>query len=84
MLEFTFIQDKYEGEIHVLEGFFYSPFNFFLPSLLPRESKDAHFQMILPRKWKDEKFKPICIHMAGTGDHVSREHQHCHLVKLNE
>uniref|UniRef100_A0A0K8THS9 Protein ABHD18 n=1 Tax=Lygus hesperus TaxID=30085 RepID=A0A0K8THS9_LYGHE len=31
--------------------------------------KSAHFQMILPVEWKNENYKPICIHMAGTGDH---------------
>jgi hypothetical protein len=27
------------------------------------------FQFIVPKKWKNHK--PVCIHLAGTGDHVS-------------
>lgn len=48
-----------------------TPMEFHLPGLVPKESIDAHFQMILPLKWKNEKYKPICVHLAGTGDHVS-------------
>lgn len=47
----------------------------FLPGLVPKESLDSQFQLILPLKWKNEKYKPICIHLAGTGDHV-RIHTH--------
>uniref|UniRef100_A0A1B6EA70 Uncharacterized protein n=1 Tax=Clastoptera arizonana TaxID=38151 RepID=A0A1B6EA70_9HEMI len=25
--------------------------------------------MILPKKWSSDHYKPVCIHMAGTGDH---------------
>lgn len=42
----------------------------YLPGLVPKESIEAHFQVILPLKWRDEKYKPICVHLAGTGDHV--------------
>ncbi|XP_014284826.1 protein ABHD18 [Halyomorpha halys] len=69
-------KDEYEGDVHILEGHFYSPFNLFLPTLLPKESKEAHFQMILPKKWKDDGFKPVCIHMAGTGDHYFWRRRH--------
>lgn len=44
---------------------------YYLPGIVPKESIDAHFQMVLPLKWQDEKYKPICIHLAGTGDQVS-------------
>jgi len=26
--------------------------------------------MILPKVWPDSKKRPVCIHLAGTGDHV--------------
>lgn len=42
----------------------------YLPGLVPKESIEAHFQVILPLKWRDENHKPICVHLAGTGDHV--------------
>lgn len=53
----------------IIDGYFLSPFDLYLPDLLPTESKNAHFQMILPRKWHSNQFKPVCLHMAGTGDH---------------
>lgn len=27
------------------------------------------FQLIVPKEW-NSKYKPVCIHLAGTGDHV--------------
>lgn len=48
----------------------------FLPGVVPPESRRSHFQLVLPLKWKDEKYKPICMHFAGTGDHV-RNHRKC-------
>lgn len=42
----------------------------FLPGVVPKESLKAHFQLVLPLKWKDENYKPICVHFGGTGDHV--------------
>lgn len=43
----------------------------FLPGVVPPESRRSHFQLVLPLKWKNENYKPICVHFAGTGDHVS-------------
>lgn len=64
------LQAEKTSECRIIEGRFLSPMEIFLPGLVPKESLNAHFQMILPLKWKDEKYKPICIHLAGTGDHV--------------
>lgn len=47
-----------------------TPLELFLPGLVPEACKDAHFQMILPNTWKNEDYKPVCVHLAGTGDHV--------------
>jgi hypothetical protein len=52
-----------------LEGKFVTPLELYLPGLVPKVAQDAHFQIILPLKWKDEDFKPVCLHLAGTGDH---------------
>ena len=38
---------------------------------MPDETKVAYFQMILPKHWESQKIKPVCLHLAGTGDHVS-------------
>ena len=39
---------------------------------MPYETITSHFQLVLPRKWYSHKIKPICLHLAGTGDHVRR------------
>lgn len=54
----------------MIEGRFITPMELYLPGLVPKESIEAHFQVILPLKWRDDKHKPICVHLAGTGDHV--------------
>jgi hypothetical protein len=52
------------------EGHFVSPLVQYLPELIPEECKTARFQLLLPRKWKFLKLRPLCLHLAGTGDHV--------------
>ena len=54
----------------ILEGHFTSPFEQHLPDLLPESCKRAHFQMVLPIVWPKDNYRPVCIHLAGTGDHV--------------
>lgn len=53
------------------EGHFISPLVQYLTDLIPEESKIAKFQLLLPKKWKFPKLRPLCLHLAGTGDHVS-------------
>ncbi|XP_054733441.1 protein ABHD18 [Anastrepha obliqua] len=60
--------EKY-SDCSILEGKFMTPFELHLPGVVPKAAQEAHFQVILPKKWNDERFKPICIHLAGTGDH---------------
>lgn len=31
------------------------------------------FQFIVPKQW-NSSYRPVCIHLAGTGDHVSTQH----------
>ncbi|XP_078232831.1 protein ABHD18 isoform X2 [Pogona vitticeps] len=35
---------------------------------MPSESVTARFQFIVPKTW-NSKHRPVCIHLAGTGDH---------------
>ncbi|XP_078579123.1 LOW QUALITY PROTEIN: protein ABHD18-like [Branchiostoma floridae x Branchiostoma japonicum] len=56
------------GDCKILEGHFTSPLTHILPGLLPREAETARFQLILPVRWPTEQ-RPVCIHLAGTGDH---------------
>lgn len=69
-------KDELHGDVHIIEGSFHSPFNLYLPNLLPKESGDAHFQMILPKTWEHSNYKPVCLHLAGTGDHYFWRRRH--------
>lgn len=54
-------------DCHIHEGFFISPLEHFVPGILPPEAVKARFQFIVPKRW--QKNRPVCIHLAGTGDH---------------
>ncbi|CAB0044351.1 unnamed protein product [Trichogramma brassicae] len=62
-------KDEEWSDCHIVEGQFESPFEKNLPGIMPEETKTAHFQMVLPKHWESQKIKPICLHLAGTGDH---------------
>uniref|UniRef100_A0A2L2Y3C7 Protein ABHD18 n=1 Tax=Parasteatoda tepidariorum TaxID=114398 RepID=A0A2L2Y3C7_PARTP len=53
----------------ILDGHLISPFVHYLPEVVPEESKIARFQILLPNTWPCEPLRPICLHLAGTGDH---------------
>ncbi|XP_067153807.1 protein ABHD18 isoform X2 [Apteryx mantelli] len=63
--------DKVEeqSDCKILEGHFISPLAHYVPGILPVESLIARFQFIIPRRW-NSKHRPVCIHLAGTGDHI--------------
>lgn len=58
------------AEYHIIEGKFLTPLELYLPGLVPEAARYAHFQALLPVRWPHERCKPMCIHFAGTGDHV--------------
>ncbi|XP_058449175.1 protein ABHD18 [Malaya genurostris] len=62
-------KEEQTSDCKIIEGKFKTPLEIYLPGLVPDVVQDAHFQMLLPHKWNDERFKPMCIHLAGTGDH---------------
>uniref|UniRef100_A0A182W0N5 Protein ABHD18 n=1 Tax=Anopheles minimus TaxID=112268 RepID=A0A182W0N5_9DIPT len=62
-------KEELHSDCKILEGKFISPLEIYMPGLVPDVAQNAHFQILLPLKWNDERFKPICIHLAGTGDH---------------
>ena len=39
----------------------------YVPDIMPIESVIARFQFIVPKEW-NSKYRPVCIHLAGTGD----------------
>ena len=58
----------------LFEGHFLSPLVDYLPKLIPSESHIARFQLIIPRLWRDldsSSIRPLCLQLAGTGDHVN-------------
>jgi len=62
-------KEEVYSDCRILEGHFLSPFVTYLPGIVPTESETAHFQVVLPKKWNSDHYKPICLHLAGTGDH---------------
>lgn len=52
----------------IMEGHFLSPFALYMADVMPKEVEIARFQMIMPKLW-NTSLKPICVHLAGTGDH---------------
>ncbi|CAB0003164.1 unnamed protein product [Nesidiocoris tenuis] len=63
------VKDQVNRGVRMIEGRFHCPFDLYLPELLPKVVKTCHFQMLLPVKWESDHYKPVCIQMAGTGDH---------------
>uniref|UniRef100_A0A8B9K4A0 Abhydrolase domain containing 18 n=1 Tax=Astyanax mexicanus TaxID=7994 RepID=A0A8B9K4A0_ASTMX len=59
------VEDHSDCKIH--NGHFISPLEHLVPGVLPAESVKARFQFIVPKRWR--KHRPVCIHLAGTGDH---------------
>ncbi|CAG9760354.1 unnamed protein product [Ceutorhynchus assimilis] len=64
----TILNSQVLADCHIIEGKFQTPFAKYQPGLVLPEVENAFFQMILPLHW-DDAFKPVCIHLAGTGDH---------------
>ncbi|XP_039112187.1 protein ABHD18 isoform X3 [Hyaena hyaena] len=65
--------DKIEeqSDCKILDGHFVSPMAHYVPDIMPIESVIARFQLIVPKEW-NSKYKPVCIHLAGTGDHETQ------------
>ncbi|XP_061581965.1 protein ABHD18 [Cololabis saira] len=55
------------ADCHIHDGFFISPLEQLVPGILPPEAVKARFQFVVPKKW--QKNRPVCIQLAGTGDH---------------
>ncbi|XP_053108212.1 protein ABHD18 isoform X1 [Hemicordylus capensis] len=57
-----------QSDCKILDGHFISPLAHYVPDIMPTESITAKFQFIVPKRW-NSKYRPVCIHLAGTGDH---------------
>ncbi|KAL4718470.1 hypothetical protein ACJJTC_014991 [Scirpophaga incertulas] len=65
----TITKEQNLSDCHVLEGYFLSPLEKYLPGIVPEIAQKAHFQVVLPVRWPQPACKPVCLHLAGTGDH---------------
>ncbi|CAI5440234.1 unnamed protein product [Caenorhabditis angaria] len=54
-----------KNDVTFIDGYFTSPHALLFPESMPGPVGRAHFRAFLPEK----KMGPICIHLAGTGDH---------------
>ncbi|GAB6026012.1 hypothetical protein CHUAL_011975 [Chamberlinius hualienensis] len=61
-------KEEVNSDSIVMEGHFRTPFADYLPDVVPKESQTAYFQMLLPKQWRTH-LKPVCLFLAGTGDH---------------
>lgn len=70
----VYIDSKIEqnSSFSVYDGHLLSPIVQFLPDLVPKEAQIARFQLVLPNQWTNNSIKPMCLHFAGTGDHVNK------------
>ncbi|KAL8207028.1 UNVERIFIED_CONTAM: hypothetical protein K2H54_040211 [Gekko kuhli] len=57
-----------QSDCKILNGHFISPLAHYVPDIMPMETITARFQFIVPKRW-NSKHKPVCVHLAGTGDH---------------
>ena len=62
-------QTSKQDSFSVLDGHFVSPLVKYYPGLLPKESEVAYFQAIIPKNRPRNGKQPMCIQLAGTGDH---------------
>ncbi|ESN99146.1 hypothetical protein HELRODRAFT_67498 [Helobdella robusta] len=60
-------EEKYR-DYKLIGGHFLSPLTLHMPGIMPKETETARFQMVIPVVWKSKR-RPVCIHLAGTGDH---------------
>ncbi|CAH0595318.1 unnamed protein product [Chrysodeixis includens] len=65
----TITREQKMSDCTLLEGYFLSPLERYLPGIVPEIAQKAHFQALLPVHWPERGCKPVCLHLAGTGDH---------------
>ncbi|XP_034828217.2 protein ABHD18 isoform X1 [Maniola hyperantus] len=65
----TITKEQNLADCKLIEGYFLSPLEKHLPGIVPEIAQKAHFQVLLPVHWPDPGCKPVCLHLAGTGDH---------------
>ncbi|XP_021182651.2 protein ABHD18 [Helicoverpa armigera] len=65
----TITKQQTLSDCKLFEGYFITPLERYLPGIVPKIAQKAHFQALLPVHWPEKGCKPVCLHLAGTGDH---------------
>ncbi|KAJ8711282.1 hypothetical protein PYW07_008524 [Mythimna separata] len=65
----TITKQQTLSDCKLYEGYFITPLERYLPGIVPKIAQKAHFQALLPLHWSEKNCKPVCLHLAGTGDH---------------
>ncbi|CAB3220395.1 unnamed protein product [Arctia plantaginis] len=65
----TITKEQNLNDCKLVEGYFVTPLERYLPGIVPEIAQKAHFQALLPIHWPEPDCKPVCLHLAGTGDH---------------
>ncbi|CAG5044131.1 unnamed protein product [Parnassius apollo] len=65
----TITKEQNLTDCKLVEGYFLTPLERYLPGIVPEIAQKAHFQALLPVHWPEPGCKPVCLHLAGTGDH---------------
>uniref|UniRef100_A0A2A4JX07 Protein ABHD18 n=1 Tax=Heliothis virescens TaxID=7102 RepID=A0A2A4JX07_HELVI len=65
----TITKQQTLSDCKLYEGYFITPLERYLPGIVPKIAQKAHFQALLPIHWPEKNCKPVCLHLAGTGDH---------------
>ncbi|KAF5281104.1 hypothetical protein FQR65_LT02970 [Abscondita terminalis] len=65
----TILNQQENDNYRIIQGKFDTPLVHYLPDIVKPEIRDAYFEMIIPTKWSSQMHRPLCIHLAGTGDH---------------
>ncbi|KAF5288142.1 hypothetical protein FQA39_LY15486 [Lamprigera yunnana] len=73
----TILTSQKFSTYEIIEGKFTTPLAKYLPDIVIPEIRDAHFELIVPLEWESRLYRPLCIHLAGTGDHRFWKRRSC-------
>ncbi|GBP39339.1 hypothetical protein EVAR_24320_1 [Eumeta japonica] len=65
----TITKEQNLTDFKLVEGYFTTPLERYIPGIVPEVAQKAYFQALFPITWADADARPVCLHLAGTGDH---------------
>lgn len=70
-------KDKSYADFEVANGRFRSPLVDYVGDVVHPDIAEARFQILIPKEWSSSTgYRPMCIHLAGTGDHYFWKRRH--------